>query len=149
MKIIRSIVLLVLIHTNVHAETCRDYSHAATSIMEARYRGVLLDDVIDVVSTHRSDKVSQYLKDIAIKAYSKSIYDSKRSQYRVIRDFEDEVYSHCLNSVSMITSMEPFRDRFIGATLGSVYWSHPGIGLMEPPQDRPNGATRHRFFPSN
>ncbi len=51
--------------------------------------------------------------------------------------------------LSMITSMEPFRDRFIGATLGSVYWSHPGIGLMEPPQDRPNGATRHRFFPSN
>jgi hypothetical protein len=32
-------------------------------------------------------------------------------------------------------------DHLNGAIPGSVYWSHPGIGLMEPPQDRPIGAT--------
>ncbi len=32
-------------------------------------------------------------------------------------------------------------DHLNGAIPGSVYWSHPGIGLLEPPWDRPNGAT--------
>ena len=32
-------------------------------------------------------------------------------------------------------------DHLNGAIPGSVYWSHPGIGLMEPAQDRPIGAT--------
>ena len=32
-------------------------------------------------------------------------------------------------------------DHLNGAIPGSVYWSHPGIGLMEPPRDRPIGAT--------
>ena len=38
-------------------------------------------------------------------------------------------------------SRELVNDHLNGAIPGSVYWSHPGIGLMEPPQDRPIGAT--------
>jgi len=43
-------------------------------------------------------------------------------------------------------TIRSYRDTFVndhlnGAIPGSVYWSHPGIGLMEPPQDRPIGAT--------
>jgi hypothetical protein len=32
-------------------------------------------------------------------------------------------------------------DRPYGAIPGSAYWRHPMIGLMAPPDDRPNGAT--------
>jgi hypothetical protein len=32
-------------------------------------------------------------------------------------------------------------DRPYGAIRGSAYWRHPMIGLIEPPDDRPNGAT--------
>ena len=42
--------------------------------------------------------------------------------------------------VSLI-ALVAVNDRPYGAIPGSAYWRHPMIGLMEPPDDRPNGAT--------
>lgn len=68
-----------------------------------------------------------------------------RALYITERHADQMALSPCFtidaNLWTFLIEWSPVNDHPYGAIPGSPYWSHCGIGLMEPRQDRPNGAT--------
>ena len=62
--------------------------------------------------------VPQYPHHIVQRGHDRNVVFASESDFRYYLDTLAEFKE--LYGVSMITSMEPFRDRLIGATLGSV-----------------------------
>lgn len=80
-------------------ELCNNVHTMATSIMDARQKGVPLKTMVDIINQNYSSEVRVLVIKLAVDAYKYPQYSVENNQQKQINEFGNLYYGECIKQV--------------------------------------------------
>lgn len=98
--VLLTIASLIALSGNANAQkaTCSKAAKVAESLMQARQKGVSLQNAMDAMISSYPKTAHKYVRILVMDAYSSPRYHSEEMQQRAIDDFRDKSHLSCLKS---------------------------------------------------
>lgn len=77
-------------------QICSRWSEDAEIMMSARQAGVTQQKMMEIALEHEQNKVTMTIIDMA---YDKPRYETEIYKQKAIKDFQDEIYKHCMDAL--------------------------------------------------
>jgi len=78
---------------------CKEVSQLASTIMDARQSGVVMSQAMDVAEAADDEQLRDMSRKLVVAAYREGSYQSPDNVRRVVRDFENQAYLECVQSI--------------------------------------------------